>query len=274
MTQERPVEKPPHEREAERIARFRRGFAVYLATSFMLFVINMVTTPFPWFIFPVLGMGVGIVAKLGALWADGISMRRIFLGSRRSLPERAGQSARRQLAGLKPEILRGPHGAMVRRAVASQSAVHELLQDMSDRDRELLPQDLTETVDALAERVASIAQTVNRVDAGADGDSLRALDLRLEQLRGEPGTEVERRRALLERQRATLSDLLERRALLISQMENAALALDNLRLDLARYRSAGVSSALEEVTSATHLARAASRDIGRLLEAADEVRKM
>jgi serine/threonine-protein kinase len=67
---------------------------------------------------------------------------------------------------------------------------------------------------------------------------------------------------------------MERRTTLLSQMESASLALENLKLDLVRFRSAGVSSALEDVTSATREARAVSRDIGHILDAADEVRRL
>ena len=84
----------------------------------------------------------------------------------------------------------------------------------------------------------------------------------------------DRRLALLQRQRSTLNDLTQRRATLAGQMESAALALQGLRLDLARLRSAGVQSALGDVTHATQEARALSREIGHALAAVDEARKM
>jgi serine/threonine-protein kinase len=79
---------------------------------------------------------------------------------------------------------------------------------------------------------------------------------------------------LLRRQRTTLHDLLERRRTLLDQMESAGLTLQNLKLDLLKLRSAGVGSAIEDVTSATREARALSRDIEHLLDAADDVRKL
>src|SRR5687768_17789461 len=59
----------------------------------------------------------------------------------------------------------------------------------------------------------------------------------------------------------TLFRSLERRVTLLSQLESASLALENLKLDLVRFRSAGVSTAMDDVTSATREARALSRDI-------------
>ena len=139
----------------------------------------------------------------------------------------------------------------------------------------MLPRDLEDTVNALVDRVVSIGITLHRLDADANGSTLGSLDQRIAALKQEPeSAEQERRVSLLERQRATLRDLLDRRVALHSQMESAALALENLKLDLVRLRSAGVNSALEDVTSATREARAVSRDITNLLDAHDEVRKL
>ena len=138
----------------------------------------------------------------------------------------------------------------------------------------MLP-DVTPTVDGLVERVASLANTLHRLDADVSGSSLGALDERIANAeRDARGGESDRRLALLRRQRATLHDLLERRRTLLEQMESAGLTLQNLKFDLLKLRSAGVESAFEDVTSATREARALSRDIGHLLDAADDVRKL
>jgi serine/threonine-protein kinase len=84
--------------------------------------------------------------------------------------------------------------------------------------------------------------------------------------------EQQRRVGLLERQRDTLMDLDRRRETLARQLDNAVLALESLRLDLIKLRSSGLRSALSDVTSATQEARALSREIGVVLEAAEEVR--
>jgi serine/threonine-protein kinase len=131
------------------------------------------------------------------------------------------------------------------------------------------------TIDALVERVTSLAVTLQRLDADVSGTSLGALDERIALAeRDARGTEIDRRLALLRRQRTTLHDLLERRRTLLDQLESASLTLQNLKLDLLKLRSAGVGSAMEDVTSATREARALSRDIEHLLNAADDVRKL
>jgi len=267
----------------DRIASFRRKLASYVGTSLLLVGINLAVTPhFPWFIFPVIGMGIGLLSQLGSFWGDSIPMKRVFFWANRRGPAArdtalaGGEAPGRDVAALAPrEVLEGSHGAAIHRAVANHRVVAELLAKVSKEERKMLPQDITETVDALLERVASVASTLHRLDTAANGTTLGSLDERIAELRSEASTgERERRLSLLERQRATLADLLERRSILLSQLESASLALENLKLDMVRFRSAGVSTALEDVTSATREARAVSREIGHLLEAADEVRKL
>jgi serine/threonine-protein kinase len=173
------------------------------------------------------------------------------------------------------EVLEGPHGVAIRRAVASRQVITDLLARMTPKEREMLPPDLQTTAQALVERVASVGMTLHRLDTDASGSALGTLDERIDALKREAqSSERERRISLLERQRSTLRDLLERRSALLSQLESASLALENLKLDLVRFRSAGVSSALDDVTSATREARAVSRDIGHLLDAQDEVKRL
>jgi serine/threonine-protein kinase len=263
-----------------RIARFRRAIAGNVATMVMLAGINIVTMPrFPWAIFPILGMSVGLMRQLGSLWGDGVSMKQIFFGPNRQNAPAIGSGATPgagDAASLVPqEILDGPHGTTIRRATSSRQVIADLLKRMNPSEREMLPADIEATVTALVERVASVAMTLHRLDSEANGANLGSLDARLETLKRESDTsEQQRRVALLERQRTTLRDLLDRRSALSSQLESASLALENLKLDLVRFRSAGVSSALDDVTSATREARAVSRDIGHMLEAADEVRRL
>ena len=141
-------------------------------------------------------------------------------------------------------------------------------------EREMIP-DIGPTVDALAQRVGALATTLHRLDGDVTGASLGSLDQRIATLETEtPTAERERRLALLQRQRASLRDLLERRRSLADQMESAVLMLQNLKLDMLKFRSSGLGSAIEDQTSATQEARALSRDIGHVVQAAEELRKL
>jgi serine/threonine-protein kinase len=84
----------------------------------------------------------------------------------------------------------------------------------------------------------------------------------------------ERRLSLLRRQLLSMQELSSRRTRLGGQLDSAGIALQNLKYDLLKLRSSGVQSAIGDVNSATVEARALSREIGHVLEAADELRKI
>ena len=267
----------------ERVVVFRRKLAGSATTIGLLAGINLLTVPeFWWFLFPTAFMTVDILSKAGSLWADGVSFRQVFgRRARQALPAESSEattpsdSPERYAAGLvSADVLNGPHGRAVRRAAADRAAILDVVARLDKLDREMIP-DVAPTVEALAQRVGSVASTLHRLDEDVSGSSLAALDQRLVGLRGEPESpERERRLMLLERQRATLADLLERRQSLYSQLESAGLALENLKLDLYKLRSAGITATISDVTSATQQARAVSKEIGHVLEAAEDVRKL
>jgi serine/threonine-protein kinase len=171
------------------------------------------------------------------------------------------------------EVLNGAHGAVVRRAAADRAAVRQEVARLGPADRALLP-DVVPTVEALVVRIAALATALHRLDADLAPDALPELDKRIAGAEAGPSATPDRDRklALLRRQRATLQDLADRRAALSAQLESAGLILQNIRFDLLRLRSAGVQSAIDDVTSATQEARALSREIGHVLNAAEELK--
>jgi serine/threonine-protein kinase len=268
----------------ERLTAFRRKSIGTLASLGTLAVINIVTSPHvPWAIIPGAFMTLGILSRAGTLWADGVPLARLFsrgdaglTGGAPALPAgtRGGDPA---LELASPEVLAGPHGEAVRRAAADRRAARELLGRLAPAEREMIP-DVGPTLDSLAERVGALALTLHRLDADVGGASVPTLERRIAALRaesgGEPSAEQERRIALLDRQRASIAELIERRGALASQLESAVLAMQNLRLDLLKLRSSGLGSALSDVSSATQEARALSRDIGNAVDALREVRRL
>lgn len=166
----------------------------------------------------------------------------------------------------------GTHGAAVRRALDDTSVIREVIGRLGPLEREMLP-DVGPTVDALAERVANLATTLHRLDLDVSGGTLGNLDQRIANIKAE-ATSPERDRTLqlLERQRTSLHDLLVRRQTLLAQLDSAGLALQNLKLDLLKLRSAGVSAAIGGELSATQEARSVQKDIGRIMEVADDLR--
>ncbi len=264
----------------DRVRIFRRNLVGYGATSGFLFVVNMVTSPwFPWFLFPTLGMGVGVARQWGALWADGVSTRQIF--GRKPADDRAdarltsGTPTDEGGTALGPELLAGPHGVAVKRAIEHRISIAAIIAALPADDRALLPE-IMPTVDALVARAGSLAAVLHRLDTDCSPDLLVRLDDRIAQVEQEADTAADhdRRLALLQRQRTTIGELLERRETVARQAESVTMTLENLKLDLLKLRSSGVRSALNDLSSATQEARALSRDLGYLLEAAREVREL
>jgi len=269
---------------AERISSWRNKAMGGASTVAMLGVINAFTSPGSWwFWIPGAFITLGILSTGGRLWADGVPVGRLL--KRGTLPENelpepreGGNDTNRLALRLAPShVLTGPHGGAVRRAAEDRASVEDTIARLAPAERGMIP-DVVPTVVALSERVGSLAVTLHGLDVDVSVASVSSLDQRLAALRAEAGSEPspeqERRIALLERQRTTIAELVERRQVLAAQMESALLALQNLRLDLLKLRSSGLGSAVSDVTSATQEARAISRDIGHAVDAVGEVRRL
>ena len=267
----------------ERIRAFRRRTASSAVTIGMLAAINFAFSPdFLWFLFPAIGMAIPLAQRLASLWADGVRGKDIFGREAQKAMQAQGGGASGVAALPSPaqlarqmvpdDVLAGRYGDKVRRAAADRLAVQEVLRKLTKADSDLIP-DVAPTVDALAERVAALAQALHRLEEDVRPSALAEVDQRIVATRDQPESrERDQRLQLLERQRSTMADLLSRRETLLTQLESASLVLQNMRLDMIALRSAGVQSAMDDVSSATQEARALSRDIANVLDAAKEIR--
>jgi serine/threonine protein kinase len=292
----------------DRVLAFRGSvFRFIFGTLFFLFWNAATRGRAPWFLLPSGLLLFDALRRAASIWSDGVGpfeafskgirLRLLAAGaehpaqrdatSRRQLIPAAGGErglarpdrfapppADRALSGVPPDVMNGAHGAAIRRALDDSSVVRDALNRLGPLEREMLPE-VGPTVDALTERVASLATTLHRLDSDVSGATLGTLDQRIESLKSSAASpELQRRLTLLERQRSSLSDLLSRRQTLLTQLESAGLALQNLKLDLLKLRSAGVTAAIDGGTSATQEARSVSRDIGRIIEVADDLRQI
>jgi serine/threonine-protein kinase len=288
---ERPLE--------DRVIAFRRSVVSWGAWTTIFFGINVATNGHvPWFFLPSAFMMLDVLRKGGSIWSDGVGPLDAFRkGIRKKLRAEHGDAAlsptnrggsgapaamaapritpEQAAAQLAPaDVLAGPHGEAVRRAAADRLLMRDISNALGPIERSMIP-DIGPTIDALAERVGSVATTLHRLDADVSGASLGSLDARIASMQTEPETgERERRLSLLQRQRASLHDLLERRRSLANQLESASLMLQNLKLDLLKLRSSGLGTEIENQSSATQEARALSREIGHVVQAAEDLRKL
>ena len=283
---------------ADRVTGFRRSVFTWLGWSGVMFTVNAMAGGHPWFIFPSALLGLNVLRHAGSIWSDGVGPLEAFTkGINKKLRDQdpsyapqaglAGPVARSEMpliprmspeeaaAQLAPaDVLAGQHGDTIRRAAADRLLMRDISASLGPVEKSMIP-DIVPTIDALAHRVGSVATTLHRLDADVSGASLGSLDARIASLQTEPDTaERERRLSLLQRQRASLHDLLERRRSLSNQLESASLMLQNLKLDMLKLRSSGLGSEIETQSSATQEARALSREIGHVVQAAEDLRKL
>ena len=267
----------PNTGEPTVVLKVRAQFARWAAISGGLFLINVATgIHSPWFLIPAAGMGIGLLQGYGKLWQAGYSWRDVL--SRPPAPDAVettmirGGKLPRQLPLPKTTEF-GAQTATVLQAHGDRVAIYKLLDRLTPAEREMLPE-IAQTVDALYERAAELARTLHAMDTNLDTDGLGQIEERIAAVSREPDdSERGRRLALLERQRQTLSDLKSRRVQVASHLESCVLALQNVRFDLLRLRSAGVAAVLGDLTQATQQAKALSRDVDNVIAAAGEIRE-
>ena len=260
------------------VQKTRAQFARWAAVSGGLFMINLATgIGEPWFLFPMASMGFGLVNSYAKLWQAGYTWRDVL--SRPAAPDavlvpsgKGGKLARALPAPRVDEY--GQQLGLINQAHADRLAILKLMERMSAAERQMLPEDVQATVDGLYQRATDLAKTLHSMDSNLDRQGLDRLDQRMKALEREPEDEERARRiSLLERQRKTLEDLRGRRDHIASQLESCILAMQNVRFDLLRLRSADAAAALGDLTMATQQARALSRDVDNAIVAASEIRE-
>jgi len=276
----RPVKKDPKSDltasgEPKSVAKFRDAFVSWASVCGGLAVLDLIMggginfaqwVAIPW-------AGFGLLPQYMKLWQNGYSWRDVL--NRPAAPDaqlaRAGAGGRRNLPAPQADDF-GRHVDTVRLARNDREAILKIMERVPASERKLLP-DVVVTVDALLKRAEDLARMLHGMSADVDDGALARIEARIEAVKHhEEGSERERQLSLLERQRQALSDLLTRRKRIEEQIESCVLAMQNVRFDLLRLRSAGVAAVLGDLTNATQQARALSRDVDHVIAAAGEIR--
>ncbi len=261
------------------VQKTRAQFARWAAVSAGCLMINIATgITEPWFLFPTFFMGFGMANSYSRLWQAGYTWRDVVNRppAPDALPVPGGKGGRSSRALPAPKVDEyGPLLPQIIQAHTDRAAILKLLERMSPAERNMLPEDVPGTVDGLYQRASDLAKTLHSMDANLDLHSIERIDQRIGALEREPDDEERGRRlVLLQRQRKTIGDLRDRREQIASQLESCILAMQNVRFDLLRLRSADASSALGDLTMATQQARALSRDVDNAIVAAAEIREV
>lgn len=262
--------------EPKIIQQVRNQFATWAAVNVGLFFINVATTGLnpPWFLFPAAGMGIGLLRNYAKLWQAGYSWRDVL---RRPA---AADSVERTLTGMKgqnplalpkPDEL-GTHYSEVQQVWSDRQAIMRIVDRLPPDEKKMLPE-VQETVDGLYRRALDLGRTLHLLSADIEEGGIARIDTRLALLGDAETEEKLRQKNLLERQRKSLTDLLERRAQVQEHMESCVLAMQNMRLDLLKLKSANLSEVMGDITHATQQAKAISRNVDNAIAAAGEIRE-
>ena len=259
--------------EANAVRRMRSAFVSWASVCGGLALLDLVQggglgwslwVAVPW-------AGFGLFPQYMKLWDQGYGWRDVLhrpaaadakLGAgARSLPQPTGEEF-------------GRHAGVIQQSRQDREAILTILERLPASERKLMP-DVMPTVDALLKRAEDLARVLQSMSAGVDDDSLTRIDDRLAAIKNQPpGAERDRQVGLLERQRQALQDLNDRRRRVEDQVESCVLAMQNVRFDLLRLKSAGVAAVLDDLTQATQAARALSRDVDHAIAAAGEIREV
>ena len=273
----RDADKLPDTGEPKIVQQVRGQFASWAAVSLGCMGINVATgIDHPWFLFPTFGMGIGLLRNYARLWQAGYSWRDVL--TRPPAPD-AMETKLVKGVRLPRELPRptyedfGAHLKAIEQVRDDRMAIQKLMERLPPTERKMLPE-VQQTADSLYERAVDLARTLHAMDSNLDTEGLGPIDERIAALAKEPDDpERARRLALLQRQRQTIVDLKGRKSQVASHLESCVLAMQNVRFDLLRLRSAGVAAVLGDLTQATQQAKALSRDVDNAIAAAGEIRE-
>jgi len=263
--------------EAAIVRDARANFVRWASVSGPLLLIDVATgnhVP-SWSIFVAGILALRLLPRYIRLWQAGYSWRDVL--ARPVAPDaigaRSGGGRGRDLPAANPDEFGGKI-AVVQQARSDRRAILATLDKVPSSERKLLP-DVAATVDALLKRAEDLARMLHSMSGGVDQGAIARIEEKVTATARQPeGVERERQLSLLQRQRQALVDLFDRRRQVEEQLESCGLAMQNVRFDLLRLRSAGVAAVLGDLTNATQQARALSRDVDHAIAAAAEIREV
>ena len=260
------------------VAKFRDSFVSWASVCGGLMCIDLIMgNGLGWLsLFPTaVWGGFGLLPQYMKLWQNGYSWRDVL--NRPAAPDAQeallGAGSRRALSPPKADEF-GRHVDTIRLVRNDREAILKIMERVPTSERKLLP-DVVVTVDALLKRAEDLARMLHGMSVDVDDGALARIEMRIEAVKHhEEGVERERQLTMLDRQRQAMSDLLTRRKNVEEQIESCVLAMQNVRFDLLRLRSAGVAAVLSDLTHATQQARALSRDVDHVIAAAGEIKQV
>lgn len=280
--QETPEKQKDESGETKIVRTFRGQFASYVSVNGCLMLINVMTgLGDPWFLIPAGIWGIGIASSYGKLWSAGYSWRDVIYRppAADSIASGGATFAAARKVLKMPEPSTEEFGQLVgqmRQMQKDRDAIVQIHGKLDAAEKGMLP-DVIETVDRLYKRAVELCTTLQQMDEGIETSVLSDLEKRIDRARteaaGDDDSEAARHLSLLERQHSSLKELASRKNSVEDRFQSCVLAVQTMRFDMLRLRSAGVESVLSDLTRATQQAQALSIDINAAIGAAGEIRE-
>jgi serine/threonine-protein kinase len=170
-----------------------------------------------------------------------------------------------------------PYGSSLNQIRSDRDEIQRQVMSMTKSERELIP-DVATSADAVYSKAMRIASTLAELDLRDSRDTPEAIEREIADLEAKANPldfkaseERVRRLAHLKRQRRVVADLRKTRADAEVKLEHCRTLLRSMRLELLRYRSAGMSGTPAGLTMVTQQAQVVVKEMGYLSDAAAEV---
>jgi len=170
-----------------------------------------------------------------------------------------------------------PYGSALASVRTDRDEIYRQIQAMSKDEKEQIP-DVQQSADAIYRKAMQVAGVLAELDLRDTRDTPESIEKEITSLESQANPldyraseERVRRLAHLKRQRRVIADLTKRRTDAETKLEHCRQLLRSMRLELLRYRSAGMSGASNGLTMVTQQAQSVVKEMGYLSDAAAEV---
>ena len=171
-----------------------------------------------------------------------------------------------------------PYGSALASIRMDRDEIYRQLQTMSKDEKDQIP-DVQQSADAIYRKGMQVASTLAELDLRGTRDTPESIEKEIDSLEAQANPldyraseERVRRLAHLKRHRRVIADLVKRRTDAETKLEHCRQLLRSMRLELLRYRSAGMGTAATNgLTMVTQQAQSVVKEMGYLSDAAAEV---
>ena len=170
-----------------------------------------------------------------------------------------------------------PYGSALSSIRMDRDEIYRQLQTMPKDEKESIP-DVGNSADAIYRKAMLVAGNLAELDLRDNRDTPEAIETEINRLEAQANPldyraseERVRRLAHLKRQRRVVADIARKRGDFEVKLEHCRQLLRSMRLELLRYRSAGMGGPSNGLTMVTQQAQVVVKEMGYLSDAAAEV---